>query len=296
MKIGGGVSTVLSAEEEDHLAHALVYLSECGQPQGHRALKQMVASFMLSLGRPNPFKDNIPGKAWILGFEARNKAVLTKRKPEILTVARSKALTSEVVNKFFEMWEDVVMINMLQDEPGRVFNCDEIGLNTNPVHGQVYVSRGSKDAYMKTPNCGKTMFSVLFCSSATGQYLPPFTVYKTKNLYDTWTKGGPKDAGYGCSESGWMQDFNFESWFISLFVPFVSEYRKPVLLTFDGHNSPLTYNTVNKAMENRIILLCLPSNTSHALQPLDVGVFKSVKAYWRIILTRVVQGLKTENC
>ena len=27
MKIGGGVSTVLSAEEEDHLAHALVYLS-----------------------------------------------------------------------------------------------------------------------------------------------------------------------------------------------------------------------------------------------------------------------------
>ena len=132
MKIGGGVSTVLSAEEEDHLAHALLYLSECGEPQGRRALKEMVASFMFSLGRPIPFKDNIPGKAWILGFEARNKAVLTKRKPEILTVARSKALTSEVVNKFFEMWEDVVMSKMLQDEPGRVSNCDETGLN----HGE----------------------------------------------------------------------------------------------------------------------------------------------------------------
>ena len=284
MKIGGGTNTVLSAEEEDHLAHALVYLSECGQPQGRRALKEMVSSFMLSLERPNPFKNNIPGKAWILGFESRNRAVLTKRKPEILTVARSKALTSGVVDKFFEMWEDVVMRNSLHEEPGRVFNCDETGLNTNPVHEKVYVGRGSKDAYMKTPNCGKTMFSVLFCSSATGQYLPPFTVYKSKNLYDTWTKGGPKDAGYGCSESGWMQDFNFESWFMSMFVPFVSEYSKPVLLTFDGHNSHLTYNTVKKAMENGIILLCLPPNTSHALQPLDVGVFKSVKANWRIIL------------
>jgi hypothetical protein len=150
------------------------------------------------------------------------------------------------------------MSNMLQDEPCRVFNCDETGLNTNPVHGQVYVGRGSKDAYMKTPNRGKTMFSVLFCSSATGQYLPPFTVYKSKHLYNIWTKGGPKNARYGCSESDWMQDFNFESWFISMFVPFVSEYSKPVLLTSDGHNSHLTYNTVKKVMENRIILLCLP--------------------------------------
>ena len=37
---------------------------------------------------------------------------------------------------------------------------------------------------MKAPNSGKTMFSVLFCVSATGVYLPPFTVYKSKNLYE----------------------------------------------------------------------------------------------------------------
>ena len=81
-----------------------------------------------------------------------------------------------------------------------------------------------------------------------------------------------------------MQDFNFEAWFITIFIPFVSDLEKPVLLTFDGHNSHLTYNTVKVAMQKGIIIICLPPNTSHAIQPLDVGVFKSVKASWRNIL------------
>ena len=39
-------------------------------------------------------------------------------------------------------------------------------------------------------------------------------------------------------------------------------------------------------MDNDIIILCLPPNTSHALQPLDVGVFKPVKVLWRKILNQ----------
>ena len=33
-------------------------------------------------------------------------------------------------------------------------------------------------------------------------------------------------------------------------------------------------------MDNDITILCLPPNTSHALQPLDVGVFKTVKSLY----------------
>ena len=156
LKCGSGVQTVLSGVEEDHLAHGLVDLSECGLPQGRRMLKQIVASFMKSLGRSNPFKDDTPGKDWVKGFEARNRAVLTKRKPEILTVARSKALTSVVVDEFFKMWEDLIVKNNFQEAPDRVFNCDETGLSTNPVHEPVYVGRGSKDAYLKTPKSPRT--------------------------------------------------------------------------------------------------------------------------------------------
>lgn len=31
--------------------------------------------------------------------------------------------------------------------------------------------------------------------------------------------------------------------------------------------------------EKRVILMCLLSDTTHALQPLDVGVYKSVKNF-----------------
>lgn len=48
-----------------------------------------------------------------------------------------------------------------------------------------------------------------------------------------------------------------------------------MLLVLDGHGSHITINVIEFAKSNGIHLLCLPSHTSHILQPLDVGVFKS---------------------
>jgi hypothetical protein len=95
--------------------------------------------------------------------------------------------------------------------------------------------------------------------------------------------GGPNGAAYSISDSGWMMDSNFENWFLNIFVKFTENYEKPVLLTYDGHNSHLTYSTIKTAMDNDIIILCLPPNTSHALQPLDVGIFRPVKVAWKKI-------------
>ena len=38
------------------------------------------------------------------------------------------------------------------------------------------------------------------------------------------------------------------------------------------------------AIENNIIIICLPPNFSHALQPLDVGAIKNLKVEWKEIL------------
>ena len=148
---------------------------------------------------------------------------------------------------------------------------------------------------MKCASEGKARYTVLHCVNAKGQRMPPYTVYKGKNMYDTWVKGGPKGAKFGVSESGWMQDFNFESWFINSFCQEVSEFEKPVCLMFDGHNSHLTYNTVKHAIDENIILLCLPPHSSHALQPLDVGVFRSLKAHWTTVLQDHARISRHEN-
>ena len=96
-------------------------------------------------------------------------------------------------------------------------------------------------------------------------------------MYNEWTSDGVEGSSYAASENGWMMDYIFEQWFVTIFVKFVSSYHKTVLLTYDGHNSHLTYTTVKTAMDNQIIIVCLPPNTSHALQPLDVAVFRSAR-------------------
>ena len=61
-----------------------------------------------------------------------------------------------------------------------------------------------------------------------------------------------------------------------------------VILFFDGHYSHVNLYVIRVAQENNITLVTLPPpNTTHALQPLDVGVFAPMKKAW--------QKLKTEH-
>ena len=52
---------------------------------------------------------------------------------------------------------------------------------------------------------------------------------------------------------------------------------RPVLLVQDGHGSHVSIEIIEMARVNDVTLLCLPAHTSHILQPLHVGVFKSFK-------------------
>ena len=54
-----------------------------------------------------------------------------------------------------------------------------------------------------------------------------------------------------------------------------------VLLILDGHSSHSTApDMLQAATDNNIILLCLPSHTTSALQPLDRAVFGPFKTYF----------------
>ena len=45
---------------------------------------------------------------------------------------------------------------------------------------------------------------------------------------------------------------------------------------YHGHGSQLTHETVISAMEN-VVIIGLPPYTSHAIQPLGVGLLKPLK-------------------
>ena len=151
---------------------------------------------------------------------------------------------------------------------------------------KVLATRGSRQVQNIQGGSSHTHITMLSCGSTSGTRLPPFILYKGKNLYTSWTKDGPASAMYGMSSSGWMDCELFYSWFSKMFVPAVRHLTKTgkVVLFFDGHYSHLSLPLIEKARSEGIILQCLPPNATHVLQPLDVGVFGPMKKAWKIVL------------
>jgi hypothetical protein len=68
-------------------------------------------------------------------------------------------------------------------------------------------------------NQSKSATSVMFAASADGKLLPPYVIYKSAHLYDTWTKGGPPGTRYNRSPSGWIDGQLFLEWYTKIIIP-----------------------------------------------------------------------------
>ena len=87
-------------------------------------------------------------------------------------------------------------------------------------------------------------------------------------------------------KKAWMSGYIFYKWlnhfFRNLELRDGNSQIKSHLLILDGHGSHVTLNVILKAREHGLNLLILPSHTSHALQHLDLSVFKSFKNAFRL--------------
>jgi hypothetical protein len=77
--------------------------------------------------------------------------------------------------------------------------------------------------------------------------------------------------------SGWTDQQCFFDYLEKLFIPNTKHLKRPILLIFDGHHAHLSIKVVRLAIQNEIHLLCLPSHSTHILQPLDVYTLRYVK-------------------
>jgi hypothetical protein len=86
-----------------------------------------------------------------------------------------------------------------------------------------------------------------------------------------------------------MDQFSFKDWFTNVFLVHVNSLNCPndkKLLIFDGHSSLIHIDIVKLALQNNVIIVCLPPHSTHILQPLDVCVFSSIKTSWSEILEK----------
>ena len=86
------------------------------------------------------------------------------------------------------------------------------------------------------------------------------------------------------SPRGWTDQELGSKWLIRDFEPATAAWNTSngyCLLILDGHNSHTTYQFCDFAAKHHIIVICLPSHTTHVLHPCDVGVFGPLSRLWK---------------
>lgn len=286
-KFGG--QTALSMDIENQFEGALIKLSEYGFPVSAFELRQLVKNYLDKKGvEIKAFKNNYPTYEWSRLFLSRHPQ-LSERFAANIKIARAE-ITATTINNYF----DRLGTELKDIPPQNIWNYDETNLTDDPGRKKVLTKRGCKYPE-RIINSSKSAISIMACGNAAGETLPPYVVYKsTKNIYDTWTLYGPKGARYNRTVSGWFDTACFDDWFTSLLLPILKKCEGPKAVIGDNLSSHINPEVRKLCEENDIKFICLPPNTTHLTQPLDIAFFRPMKISWRkILLSYKLKGSKT---
>ena len=127
------------------------------------------------------------------------------------------------------------------------------------------------------------------CISADGRYLNPMIIWPASTHRSNWTAYPTPGWHFACSGSGYTDYKISLEWLKRIFDPETKERAdgKPRVLICDGFGTHETLEILEYCFTNNIILCCLPSHTSHKLQPCDVAVFSPLKAAYHSQVDRL---------
>lgn len=271
-----GCKATLTIEQERELCNRIFRLADVGYPLTSRMLKLNVFKYCQENGISNKFSKDLAGRYWLKGFLERNPDV-RKRKAQRLNPARAQKLNKFIVSDHFEKLKKILNVNNLMTSPEKIFNMDEKGcrlqLHKDP---EVLAKKGSKRVHIVAKEHGESV-TVAACGNAVGSVIPPMILFSGVRKNPAWEKNLPPGSTTIMTPKGSMTT--------DCFVEYIKHFAKfkpagTCLLIFDGVKSHLDYKICEAAEEHNIVLYCLPSNTTHELQPLDKGCFRSFEIFW----------------
>lgn len=275
-----GRPRVLSAEEEHNISDTLGVVANWGFPLTRLDVRTVIAKYLDKQGKTiKIFKNNTPGEDFLDAFIQRNR--LSIRLASNIKRSRASVDREDILNFFTNINE---ALNDADDF--NIYNYDETNVTDDPGAKKVVVPRNTKRVE-RVQNHSRTSISIMVCGNAKGDLLPPMVVYKSGNLYENWTEGGPPGTKYASSPSGWFDMNLFEMWFFKILLPHIMETRKPGATTIvvgDNLASHFSPAVIKSCKENAIYITPFPANATHLMQPLDVAVFGPMKKCWRKIL------------
>jgi hypothetical protein len=287
-----GGQSALSIAEEVALINAAIKCSDWGFPLNLLDLRMLAKAYLDRCGRiVTKFKNNIPGKDWALSLLKRHKSEVAQRLASNINKCRS-AVSRETLEIYFANLEQTLEgVNA-----ANIFNYDETNVGDDPGKTRAIYRRGVKYPE-KIVNHSKSNTTIMVCGSADGTLLPPYVIYKSEHLYNTWKEGGIqgkpcctkfcciKGCRFNRTSHGWMDANTFQDWFETCFMPHARRLEGQKILIGDNLASHINDSVIRLCGENNISFICLVPHSTHICQPLDVAFFKPMKVAWRAVLT-----------
>ncbi|KIL55149.1 hypothetical protein M378DRAFT_18199 [Amanita muscaria Koide BX008] len=273
---------LLSVAEEEIIVEWAKVLGRRGVPMTYSSLTKCASEIS---GRHI-------GESWPKRFLARHPELKVKATSS-LEKCRAKALNKTAVEGYFDILEEVVHEFDIKLE--NRWNMDEKGVQLG-IGAKVaaIVDRDQATVY-SVEDGNRELVTIIEAVCANGNVLAPSVIFQGTRRNPEWGRleNNPDSASVSVSPKGWTDQELGLKWLERDFEPNTRpetprEYR---LLVLDGHNSHCTYQFIKFAAqaEHRIIIVCLPSHTTHALQPCDVGVFGPLARAWKSQVTQASQ-------
>ena len=268
-----GPKPYLTKQEEDELAEFLIKASTMGYGKSKREVLSIVKR---TLEKKGSNVDDFIGEGWWMKFMKRHP----RRTSDPLSRVRRNAVTEENMQHYFSLLRKTLEEHDLLNKASRIYNMDETGMPLDAKQLKRVALKGVKK--IQGPSSGnKSQITVVACGNAAGHMIAPMVIFKGERFNHEWTIGEVPDTLYGMSDSGWIDKELFFLWLKNIFIKRIPPQR-PVLLLYDGHSSHYTPDAITEAAKEGIVIFCLPPNTTHAAQLLDVSFFKPLKTFWSL--------------
>lgn len=218
----------LTEEEELNFVKVLIVSSDYGAPLNLMDLRILVNEYLLKNNKVEVFDGKLPGEWWARSFIERHRDKLTFRSVQNIKKARAEKTVTEFQN-YFNNLENVV-----KNVPStHLLNYDETNFSDNPGSVKCIFRRGIKYPE-RIMNSTKSSISVMFAASADGKVLPPYVIYKSEALWSQWVEGGPEEARYNRTTSGWFDSSSFLDWFTKIILPWARKLEGTKVIIGDN--------------------------------------------------------------
>ena len=121
--------------------------------------------------------------------------------------------------------------------------------------------------------------SVLSCVNACGSSLSHLFIYKSVSgkTLKYFTDEAEESTMCAGQKYEWVSKDMYLKWFQEQFLKFALTER-PVLLLFDGLKVHVSIELIKTAEESKLLLYCVPTHSSHLLEPVHLSVSGLLKA------------------